>query len=152
MPTIPSNPKCSTLGCKQPRTKFSSLCLEHGGRDTYNHRKYNNTDQRKAAADKYNTTQWRTLRQIQLSTYPICAGCKADGIITPASHVDHIFPWNQIGEHAFTHNLYQSLCPSCHTSKTQLEQQGIFRAYGDRDYGVEDYRIAVANPKKNLET
>jgi 5-methylcytosine-specific restriction endonuclease McrA len=147
MPTVPSATKCGTLGCKNTKAKFSSLCTEHGGRDTYDHKRYNNTDRRRQAADKYNTTQWRTLRQIQLSTHPICAGCKVDGIITSASHVDHIFPWNQIGEHAFTHNLYQSLCPSCHSNKTQLEQQGIFRAYGDRDYIAQDYRIAVANPK-----
>ena len=147
MPTVPSATKCGTLGCKNTKAKFSSLCTEHGGRDTYDHKRYNNTDRRRQAADKYNTAQWRTLRQIQLSTNPICAGCKVDGIITSASHVDHIFPWNQIGEHAFTHNLYQSLCPSCHSNKTQLEQQGIFRAYGDRDYIAQDYRIAVANPK-----
>ncbi len=147
MPTVPSNSKCGTLGCKNTKARFSSLCTEHGGRDTYDHKRYNNTDRRRQAADKYNTTQWRTLRQIQLSTHPICAGCKVDGIITSASHVDHIFPWQQVGEHAFTHNLYQSLCPSCHSNKTQLEQQGIFRAYGDRDYIAQDYRIAVANPK-----
>lgn len=147
MPTVPSATKCSTLGCKNTKAKFSSLCTEHGGRDTFNHRRYNQTDKRKEAGDKYNGRQWRTLRQIQLSQYPLCAGCKADGIITAAQHVDHIFPWQQIGEHAFTFNLFQSLCPSCHSSKTQLEQQGIFRAYGDRDYTTQDYRIAVANPK-----
>jgi 5-methylcytosine-specific restriction endonuclease McrA len=152
MPSIPTNPKCSTLGCKQPRTKFSGLCLEHGGRDTYNHKRYNQTEHRKDAADKYNSKQWRTLRQIQLSQYPICAGCKADGIITSASHVDHIFPWSHIGEHAFTHNIYQSLCPACHTNKTQLEQQGIYRRYGYRDYKAEEYRIVVANTEKILET
>jgi 5-methylcytosine-specific restriction enzyme A len=147
MPTVPTNQKCSTLGCKNTKAKFSSLCLEHGGRDTFNAKRYNQTDKRKDATDKYNTKQWRTLRQIQLSQYPICAGCKQDGIIRSAEHVDHIFPWQQIGEMAFTFNLFQSLCPSCHSSKTQLEQQGIFRAYGDRDYIAQDYRIAVANPK-----
>jgi 5-methylcytosine-specific restriction endonuclease McrA len=147
MPTVPTATKCSTLGCKNTKAKFSSLCTEHGGRDTFNHQRYNQTEKRKDASDRYNTKQWRTLRQIQLSQYPICAGCKAEGIIRSAEHVDHIFPWQQIGEHAFVFNLFQSLCPSCHSSKTQLEQQGIFRAYGDRDYTTQDYRIAVANPK-----
>lgn len=145
MPTVPTNQKCSTLGCKNTKSKFSSLCLEHGGRDTFNYKRYNNTEQRKEAADKYNTAQWRTLRQIQLSKHPICAGCKASGIITPAQHVDHVFPWQQLGEQAFIHNIYQSLCPSCHSSKTQLEQQGIFKHYGYRDYTHADYRVVVAN-------
>ena len=145
MPTVPSATKCSTLSCKNTKARFSSLCVEHGGRDTFNHKRYNNSDSRKQAGDKYNSTQWRQLRQIQLSTHPICAGCKVDNIITQALHVDHIFPWQQIGEQAFTHNLYQSLCASCHSSKTTLEQQGIFRRYGYRDYIAQDYRIAVVN-------
>lgn len=148
MPTVPSNPKCSTLGCKNSKARFSSLCVEHGGRDTFNSKQYNATDKRRLATDKYNTAQWRTLRQIQLSQYPLCASCKHDGIITSAQHVDHIFPWQQIGEHAFVHNIYQSLCQSCHSSKTTLEQQGIFRRYGVRDYNLLDYSIIVANAKK----
>jgi 5-methylcytosine-specific restriction protein A len=145
VPTVPSNPKCSTLGCKNHKARFSSLCAEHGGRDTFNSKQYNNTDKRRLASDKYSTAQWRTFRQIQLSQYPLCASCKHDGIITAAQHVDHIFPWQQIGEHAFTHNIYQSLCQSCHSSKTTLEQQGIFRRYGVRDYNLLDYSIIVAN-------
>ena len=148
MPTVPSNTKCGTLGCKNNRSKFSTLCIEHGGRDTFDYKRYNQSDKRMEATDKYNTKQWRTLRQIQLSQYPLCAGCKQDGIIKAGEHVDHIFPWQQIGAYAFTFNLFQSLCASCHSSKTQLERQGIFRAYGDRDYTIKDYRIAVANPKK----
>jgi 5-methylcytosine-specific restriction endonuclease McrA len=147
MPTIPTNTKCSTLGCKNTKAKRSGSCLQHGGYDTYVHKQYHKTPKRKLASEKYSSKQWGTLRQIQLSQYPLCAGCKVDGIIKSAEHVDHIFPWQQIGEHAFTFNLFQSLCPSCHSSKTQLEQQGIFRAYGDRDYIAQDYRIAVANPK-----
>lgn len=145
MPTVPSATKCSTLGCKNPKARFSSLCIEHGGRDKFDYKRYNNTQDRKEAADMYSTKQWRTLRQIQLSQYPLCAGCKASGIITSATHVDHIFPWRQIGGQSFTYNLFQSLCNECHTSKTHLEQQGIFRAYGVRDYTKIDYSIAVAN-------
>ena len=89
--------------------------------------------------------QWKVFRQIQLSKHPICAGCKSNNIITPAQHVDHVFPWMQIGEHAFIHNIYQSLCQSCHSSKTQLEQRGIFKHYGVRDYNLSEYRVVVAN-------
>ena len=148
MPTVPSATKCSSLGCHNIKAKFSSLCIEHGGKDSFNHKRYNNKDKRKLAVHKYHTKQWQTLRQIQLSQHPICAGCKSEGIIAAAQHVDHIFPWQQIGEMAFTHNIYQSLCQSCHSSKTYLEQQGIFRAYGDKDYTSKDYQIAVANAKK----
>lgn len=143
MPTVPTNPKCAALGCPNPKTNFSSYCLSHGGRDKQHYKR--NDERRKETADKYNSKQWKVFRQIQLSKHPICAGCKSRGIITPAQHVDHVFPWMQIGEHAFIHNIYQSLCQSCHSSKTQLEQQGIFKHYGVRDYNLSEYRVVVAN-------
>ena len=145
MPTVPTNPKCSTLGCANTKAKYSSLCTEHGGRDTFDYKRYNNTKHRKDASAKYSSKQWRTLRQIQLSQYPLCAGCQSIGIITPALHLDHVFPWRQVGSNGFTHNIYQSLCQSCHNSKTQLEQKGIFRRYGtpSQDYSINDYRRVV---------
>lgn len=143
MPTIPKQSKCASLGCKNPRTNFSSFCVPHGGKDKYYYQR--DKDKRKESADKYNSKQWKVFRQIQLSKHPICAGCKANGFITSAQHVDHVFPWTQIGEHAFLHNIFQSLCQSCHSSKTQLEQQGIYKHYGIKDYTQEDYRVVVAN-------
>lgn len=90
----------------------------------------------------YQTAQWARLRQAQLSSHPLCASCKAQGIITPAAHVDHVFPWAQIGKGAFYRNVFQSLCQPCHAEKTALEQRGTFRRYGDtstRDYRLNDY-------------
>jgi hypothetical protein len=36
------------------------------------------------------------------------------------------------------HNVYQSLCHECHSHKTQLEQQGIYRHYDAPD-AFKDY-------------
>ena len=146
MPTVLTNPKCSTLGCVNTKAKYSTLCVEHGGRDVFDYKRYNN-GKRKQSTAKYNTSQWHTLRQIQLSQYPLCASCSTIGIVTAAKHVDHIFPWAQIGEQAFTHNLYQSLCGGCHSVKTQLEQSGVYRRYGTPtiDYTQADYKKAMAD-------
>ena len=129
------------LGCKQPKSRFNSFCIEHGGRDTFNHQRYNNSDKRQQGLDKYQSAQWRTLRQIQLSTKPLCASCLTKGIVKQAEHIDHVFPWQQIGEHAFYHNLFQSLCASCHSSKTSLEQRGIYKHYDteEKDFTIGDY-------------
>ena len=145
MPTIPTNPKCSTLGCANTKAKFSTLCVEHGGRDVFDYKRYNK-GKRKESTAKYNTSQWHTLRQIQLSQHPLCASCTTQGIVTAANHVDHVFPWSHISEQAFTHNIYQSLCASCHTIKTHLEQQGVYRRYGmpSIDYKQSDYKMAMA--------
>lgn len=141
MPTIPTNGKCSVLGCRNTKSKYNSFCIEHGGRNTFNHKRYNASDKRKESQDKYQTSQWRILRQIQLSTEPLCASCLANGIVTQAEHIDHVFPWRILGDNAFYHNLFQSLCQPCHSSKTSLEGRGIFRKYGkpNKDFTVIDY-------------
>ena len=141
MPTIPKFTKCLDLGCKHERSKFNAYCMDHGGRDTFNHKRWNSTQKRTTAIDKYQSKQWRTLRQIQLSKHPLCAACLSEGRITPALHIDHLFPWSQLGECAFHTNVFQSLCHSCHSIKTTLEQRDIYRHYGipTKDYKLSDY-------------
>lgn len=135
MPSIPTNRRCSVLGCMNDRSKFNSYCLTHGGRDMQKYRGKRLTNR------MYNTTQWQELRQRQLSIQPLCAGCLSVGVITQAVHVDHVFPWTQIDKEAFYYNIFQSLCPSCHSSKTHLERQGTYRAFGkpSKDYVMSDY-------------
>jgi 5-methylcytosine-specific restriction protein A len=137
MPTVPLVTKCGHLGCRNERTKYSSSCIEHGGKaqpQEYNSKK-------KETHTKYTTKQWAIKRRIQLSSHPLCASCLSEGHIKQATTVDHVFPWTQIGEEAFYHNIFQSLCHSCHSSKTALEQKGTFRRYGTphRDYQSHDY-------------
>lgn len=139
MPTLPSNTQCSMLGCKNNKARFSSLCVEHGGRDK---QKYGGVRLSNAV---YNTAQWERVRQAQLSAHPLCAGCLSVGVITAANHVDHVFPWKQIGKEAFYINIFQSLCHSCHSNKTALERKGLFRAFGspNKDYLMHEYRQAI---------
>jgi 5-methylcytosine-specific restriction protein A len=141
MPTVPSNTKCSMLGCSNLRTKYNTLCLEHGGRNSYNH-----TDKRIDALAKYNSNQWRKLRHIQLSKHPLCLSCLSDGRIVQAIHIDHVFPWAHYGSEAFQRNIFQSLCQPCHSTKTGLEQRGIYRHYAIpvKDYKREDYPYVMA--------
>ena len=149
MPTTPTYPLCHELGCKNISSKFNRFCIEHGGRDAqvYNP-KYNAN--RKHFNKKYNTKQWEVLRQIQLSKQPLCIACQSEGIIVPALVVDHLFPWSQISEQAFYINRFQSLCATHHATKTQLEQHGIYRAFGTPpiDYGRGDYArvMGVTDP------
>ena len=119
--------------------------MEHGGRDTFDHKRYNGTEKRKEFNSKYQTAQWRKLRQIQLSKHPLCASCLTDGKITQAEHIDHLFPWSAIGEEAFYRNVFQSLCQSCHSIKTTLEQRGVYRHFGfpNKDYALSDYNLVL---------
>jgi 5-methylcytosine-specific restriction endonuclease McrA len=138
MPSLPTYTKCQHLGCKNEKSRLNQFCLEHGGRDV----QQTNNEDRKEYNSIYRTPFWRTQRQRQLSTQPMCQACLVTGVVTPAEHVDHVFAWNKIGKDAFYTNLFQSLCQSCHSHKTSLEQQGIFRHYqlgGAVDYKIGDY-------------
>ena len=140
MPSVPKQTTCIQLGCNNLRSKRNGYCLEHGGKDKSDY-KFNSTQERKEFNAMYNTSHWQTLRQRQLSTHPICAGCKSEGVITPATTVDHIFPWRHYGREAFYINFFQSLCATHHAHKTQLEQHGIYRRYGEPvvDHLKQDY-------------
>jgi 5-methylcytosine-specific restriction protein A len=148
MTTVPTNTQCSHLGCKNPKTRFSGYCLEHGGRDTQ--LTYRSEERDKAHAF-YLTAQWKRHRIVQLSGHPLCASCFSRGIITPATEVDHVFPWRQIGSHSFYRNLFQSLCHDCHSHKTQEERKGRVMHYTNEivmTYRVDDYHrvVGVDNP------
>lgn len=146
MPSLPKYTKCAMLGCKNTKSKFNQFCMDHGGRNTYNYSKYNTAEERKAKNDKYQTRQWKRLRQIQLSKQPLCQACLVNNIVTSAQHIDHVFPWSHIDDTAFYYNLFQSLCPEHHSEKTALEQRGIYRHYTNppKDYFKEDYALIRA--------
>ena len=142
MPTAPLNGKCSHLGCNNPRSRYSSLCLEHGGRDK---QKSYTSEERRESNSFYATAQWRRKRQAELSRQPLCVACLIKGIVTPATEVDHVFPWRRIGEGAFYRNLFQCLCHDHHSLKTQLEKHGIIKHYTQRevDLTLNDYQRLV---------
>lgn len=123
MPTVPRQLKCSHLGCKNDRSNLSTLCVEHGGADS------TITAERRVRNSKYNQAVWKRSRIGQLSRQPLCQACLIEGKISQATEVDHVFPWTQIGDHAFTRNIFQSLCKNCHTVKTLAELKGEYRHY-----------------------
>ena len=67
----------------------------------------------------YNSKAWRRTRNNHIRSNPLCVICKRKSIIKSADCVDHITPINN-GGHKFEGNL-QSLCNSCHNSKSSLE-------------------------------
>lgn len=147
MPRVPTYTKCKHLGCKNPKEKIGGYCQEHGGKT------YIVPDaDRKAFNNMYSTNHWKQVKKIQLSKHPLCASCLVTGHIRSANHVDHLFAWSHIGEEAFKRNVFQSLCASCHTSKTLMERKGIYQHYINNqviNYAIADYQAVMA---KYLET
>lgn len=133
MPSVPTNVKCQHLGCKNPKTKLSAFCLEHGGR---------NYSQAREGDSLYQSAAWKRIRTVQLSRQPLCQACLLDGRVEAAQHIDHVFPWRLYGRQAFTRNILQSLCPEHHSHKTGQEKQGVFMHYttdGVAQYTQQDY-------------
>ncbi len=136
MPTAPFNTKCREFGCQNSRTSRSPYCSQHGG---------GITDRDRANSKLYSQGAWDKIRKGQLSRQPLCVGCLARGKVVQASHVDHVFPHRRNPER-FKRNLFQSLCPSCHTLKTQMEKVGTYIYFkGDSmvEYSEQDYEAAM---------
>lgn len=135
MPTVPKQIKCEALQCKAARVDGSSYCLAHGGKPKV---KLNRLESNRP----YKHTSWESIRSRQLSIDPLCQCCKLDNRVTLADHVDHVFAWRHIGNHAFINNLFQSLCAPCHSLKSASERKGQYLHFahdGVKTYTLADY-------------
>ena len=119
MPTVPKSNKCRELGCTNLQTYRSCFCIEHGG---------GRTEKGKKNSALYSSKAWYNARQAQLSKEPLCAKCLYEGRVTQGVHIDHVIPHRQ-DYTKFHVALLQTLCPSCHTYKTQEENKGIYLHY-----------------------
>lgn len=132
MPIAPLNDKCRELGCQNLKTFRSTFCSIHGG---------GITAKGKANSQLYSSTSWKKLRQAQLSSQPLCSCCLNSGKVTQAEHIDHVFPHRQSPQR-FKNNIFQSLCASCHTLKTQAETRGLYLYWSKNglvQYNESDY-------------
>lgn len=73
----------------------------------------------------YSTAAWQRLRRRKLSETPLCETCTARGELIIASHVDHIVSIKSGGDAFPTIDGLRSLCPPCHSIKTNaLDRAG----------------------------
>jgi 5-methylcytosine-specific restriction protein A len=138
MPIAPLNTKCRELGCKNDKTSRSTFCNDHGG---------GITDKGRENSKLYSTGYWKKQRIIQLSKEPLCAACLLEGKVAQAIAIDHVFPHRQ-DQNKFKTNIFQSLCQSHHTLKTQEENKGKYLHYSSNgiiEYTDVDYAGKIAN-------
>ena len=108
MPRTPRRP-CRFPGC--PNLCDSGVyCREH--------LQYS-TDRVRGSADArgYNA-EWRRARKAFLQKHPLCAECRQNGRLTPATVVDHIIPHRGDRTLFWDENNWQPLCKGCHDQKT----------------------------------
>jgi 5-methylcytosine-specific restriction endonuclease McrA len=66
----------------------------------------------------YQSKEWRNLREHVLSINPFCLKCKAMGLLTPATCVDHIIDIAERPDLRLEITNCMSLCTPCHSRKT----------------------------------
>jgi 5-methylcytosine-specific restriction protein A len=69
----------------------------------------------------YENKRWRDNRLSYLRGNPLCVICHVQGRLTPAYVVDHIKDHKGDYDLFWDTNNWQSLCASCHSSKTAKE-------------------------------
>jgi len=70
--------------------------------------------------DVYGTNRWTKLARRHKMANPVCVECLSKGIVSPAEVTDHKRSINQGGDPFAWDNL-QSLCKTCHNSKSGKE-------------------------------
>ena len=106
--------------CSRCLTKWkmseSNTCPEcKGKRDKERDKNYNKHKRNKESSAIYNSTRWRKLRKRQLSENPLCINFDiCHNVATIADHVKELID----GGEAFDINNLESMCQSCHNTKS----------------------------------
>jgi len=111
---------CKQPGCPGLAEYESRHCKAHREFDiadrAESRRRYDRFSRDPEDVKFYHSQYWIDLRGWVLARHPLCVVCRAHGITTAATEVDHIVPRRDGGPDTFD-NL-QSLCGPCHKIKT----------------------------------
>jgi 5-methylcytosine-specific restriction protein A len=108
MPKRPKRP-CRYPGCPN-LCESGTYCPEHSAESP--------DRLRGSATERGYDAKWRRARKRFLQRHPLCANCLSQGVLTPATVVDHIVPHR--GDHRlfWDEQNWQPLCKACHDRKT----------------------------------
>jgi len=118
MPSKPLRP-CKHIAC--PNLVSSGYCEEHKKDERAYDKNRGNANQRGY------TYRWNKYRLTFLSKNPLCVECGKEGIIKPATVVDHIIPHKGNNNLFWDSGNHQALCKRCHDIKTVKEDGGFGR-------------------------
>lgn len=75
-------------------------------------------DNRPSAHKRGYDGRWRQARLAFLDDNPLCIVCQSQGLLTPATVIDHIIPHRGNQARFWDMTNWQALCKSCHDTKT----------------------------------
>lgn len=73
------------------------------------------------------TYRWQKASAGWLRAHPLCVHCDAKGLVVAASEVDHVIPHKGDMKLFWDPRNWQSLCHTCHSTKTANEDGGFGR-------------------------
>ena len=120
MPMMPST-LCNHIGCNNKATHKGRCALHQYQRKPTNQAvpsKLTTKDNRQSSTQRGYDSRWRTARLTFLEANPLCVECLQLGIVKAADVVDHIIPHRGDMEFFWDQTNWQSLCFSCHNTKT----------------------------------
>ncbi|WP_211750361.1 HNH endonuclease signature motif containing protein [Paenibacillus sp. Marseille-Q4541] len=82
-------------------------------------------EERGSAAQRGYGSKWRASRLEHLGRHPLCVRCLDKGIPIAATVVDHIIPHRGNQKLFWNRKNWQSLCKTCHDTKTVQEDGGF---------------------------
>lgn len=103
---------CKHSGC--PKLTEEKYCEEH---------KMLHVNDRKSASSRGYDSRWRAARNRFLKANPLCVKCKEEGKLVEAIVVDHTKPHRGDKTLFWDESNWQSLCKSCHDTKTMIEDR-----------------------------
>jgi len=119
MPYSPAR-YCKEPRCKDKTTDKSGYCELH-----------RQEAQRQADANRPNANargygrRWGKASKQYLSFHPLCVICYREGVVAPATLVDHIIPHRGDYNKFWDRSNWQSLCSRHHSIKTAKEDGGF---------------------------
>lgn len=108
---------CTYAGCTKLTNDGSSRCELHKVEPRTRNRNNDHTAM-------YNY-QWKKIRSRYLKENPLCVYCMKEGIVEPATVVDHIKAHKGDKDVFWDFMNWQALCKSCHDTKTSTEDGGF---------------------------
>lgn len=90
-------------------------------------------DRRGSSAERGYGYRWQRAREGFLRKHPLCAVCLAEGVLTPATVVDHRVPHRGDKALFWDRGNWQQLCSAHHNRKTATEDSGFAKGEGEAD-------------------
>jgi 5-methylcytosine-specific restriction enzyme A len=111
MPRAPRRP-CTQPGCPYT-TEKGGLCDLHRKEQVGRYEQ-----QRGHSASRGYNEKWRQAREAYLREHPLCAKCRENGRLEPATVGDHVKPHKGDPNLFWNRENWQPLCKRCHDAKT----------------------------------